>query len=310
MLSTIPSDSNIILPSSTNTSGTAPSTTTLFGGSVGGFSTFEVYVAKETFKFNAAHFVAFESYRERLHGHNYQVGVRMLGQRQIGADGYLIDFGTIKTVTKDICKRLNEHFICPMYSNVLTIRTKEEEQQVDIECQDGTKFSFPLQDCAMLPIVHATTEELAIYLYGEILNGLHADYLLQRQIHTMEITVAEAPGQEATFRMEIPTSLLYANHSVSNTTPKCQMDVREYISTGQVVPMPCLTKDDTNTDRVVRLTTTTQQTGCNCNKLNLMSTQLERIAQAINCGKIISKGTDKTTATVTIQDLQDLLNEE
>ena len=32
---------------------------------------YEVQVKSERFKFNAAHFVAFPGYRERLHGHNY-----------------------------------------------------------------------------------------------------------------------------------------------------------------------------------------------------------------------------------------------
>ena len=32
-----------------------------------------------TRQFNAAHFVAFEGYRERLHGHNYHVSVRLIG---------------------------------------------------------------------------------------------------------------------------------------------------------------------------------------------------------------------------------------
>jgi hypothetical protein len=34
----------------------------------------------------------FAGFRERLHGHNYRVSVRLLGERQIGADGYVIDW--------------------------------------------------------------------------------------------------------------------------------------------------------------------------------------------------------------------------
>lgn len=41
---------------------------------------FEVYVAKEDFKFSSSHFVAFEGFRERLHGHNYSCGVRLRGE--------------------------------------------------------------------------------------------------------------------------------------------------------------------------------------------------------------------------------------
>ena len=38
---------------------------------------YSVFVAKADFKFNAAHFVAYKGFRERLHGHNYTVGVRL-----------------------------------------------------------------------------------------------------------------------------------------------------------------------------------------------------------------------------------------
>ena len=204
-------------------------------------SSFRVYVSKDTFKFNAAHFVAFDGYRERLHGHNYQVGVTLLGNHTIGQDGYVIDFGCIKQATKLVCKRLNEHFICPVYSNVLEIsettttgssNNAPDMEQVQIKCQDGSLFSFPKQDCAMLPLVHATTEELAIYLYAEILSELQADYLVKRNMHTMEITVAEAPGQEATFRHRIPTDGNY------------KLDVREFITKGKLVPLPCLPRKD------------------------------------------------------------------
>ena len=90
-------------------------------------ASFDVYVSKDTFKFNAAHFVAFDGYRERLHGHNYRVGIRLLGKSTIGRDGYVIDFGCIKDVCKRVCKRMNEHFLVPMHSDVLTI-TEEGEQ--------------------------------------------------------------------------------------------------------------------------------------------------------------------------------------
>jgi len=284
-------------------------------GTAGGAS-FEVYVSKDTFKFNAAHFVAFENYRERLHGHNYRVGVRLLGQRQLGADGYLIDFGNVKKVTKQICKRLNEHFLCPMHSNVLDI-VVDDQQQVRIVCRvDGAVFSFPRTDCALLPIVHATTEEIAIYLWAEILNGLQADYLIQRQIHTMEVTVAEAPGQEATFRLEIPKtrSSTDSKEAGSNNNDLFQLDVRSFISTGDVVPMPCLKQRDSSTDAAGENKKTGARVGCCCcgpngchqtSKLEL-SDKLDQLAQAINNGGLERNG--GTGSSVTAKDLQDLLD--
>jgi dihydroneopterin triphosphate aldolase (PTPS-III) / 6-pyruvoyltetrahydropterin synthase len=195
---------------------------------------FEIHVAKETFKFNAAHFVAFEGFRERLHGHNYTVGVRLFGNNRIGADGYLLDFGDVKDVVKEVCKSLNERFLCPMNSDVIDIQ--ERDGSLFLKCQDGALFAMPKSDCALLPIVHATTEELAVYLYGQILTRLGAEKLLQRNIHSMDINVSEAPGQDASFRMQIPES----------TADKDCWDVRNYLPSRKVSVKPCL-KIDSNT---------------------------------------------------------------
>lgn len=35
-------------------------------------------------------------------------------------------------------------------------------------CEDGARFLLPRGDCAMLPIVHSTAEELAQYLWHRI----------------------------------------------------------------------------------------------------------------------------------------------
>ncbi len=201
---------------------------------------FEVNVFKETFKFNAAHFVAYPGFRERLHGHEYRLKVRLLGSRVIGQDGYVLDFGDVKAVTKKVCKNLNEYFLCPMYSPVIQITKIKGDndgedgriESIELNCEDGSKFVFPREDCALLPIAHSTAEELAIHLWGEILLGLDSKFLLKRGIHTMEVTCAEAVGQEAVFRMEIP-----------DTDDKDQIhelcNVRTYISSGEVFPKPC-----------------------------------------------------------------------
>jgi 6-pyruvoyl-tetrahydropterin synthase len=234
-------------------------------------ASFEVHVAKEAFKFNAAHFVAFNGFRERLHGHNYTVGVRLFGARRIGSDGYLIDFGDVKDVVKRICKKLNEHFLCPTLSDVMDINVSDDT--VTLKCQDGALFSFPKGDCAMLPIVHATTEELAVYLYGDILSQLGAERLLGRGIHTMEVNVAEAPGQDATFRLEIP----------ADCSDSAIFDVRTYLATGEVSVTPCL---EVNGEK-----------SCECAKD--FSAQLEQLAKAINSGDLSSGD-----GPVSVQDLE------
>ena len=170
---------------------------------------FEVHVQKEDFKFAASHFVAFKGYRERIHGHNYRVGVRLLGER-IQSDGYLLDFGDVKKAVRKLCKSWNEHFICPMNSDVLKIdefSLGEEEGNVHMRliCEDNSVFVFPKSDCLLLPITHATTEEMSVYIWVKVLEMLEDNsvYLSSRGIKTMEITVQEAVGQESVFRCDV-----------------------------------------------------------------------------------------------------------
>ena len=252
---------------------------------------FEVCVRKDDFKFHAAHFVAFKGYRERLHGHNYKVGVRVLGSRKISSDGYVVDFGNIKAATRKICKELNEHFLCPTLSDAMTITTStiEGQETVKLECEDGSAFSFPRRDCAMLPIVHATTEELAVYLWSRILENLNGEYLLERGVHTMEIIVEEAVGQEATFRLEIPREL---GSSLS-------LDVKSFILQGDIVPSPC----ESSPKKLAE--TSNRSCGAECkNCQQEFSRKLQVLADAINGNKF---GT--SPAIVSIDDLETVIKE-
>lgn len=130
---------------------------------------FEVFVSKADFKFNCAHFIIYNGFRERLHGHNYQLSVRVTGSDQIGVDGYLIDFGDVKKEARKMCKALNEFFICPANSPNMQVTEEDEGVSLCLRCDDGSRFIFPKADVAMLPIAHSSVEELAHYFWVEML---------------------------------------------------------------------------------------------------------------------------------------------
>ena len=52
--------------------------------------------------------------------------MKLLGSHQIGRDGYVLDFGCVKSVTKEVCKELNEYFLVPMFSEVLKITVEDD----------------------------------------------------------------------------------------------------------------------------------------------------------------------------------------
>src|SRR5262245_53237525 len=160
-------------------------------------SQFSVHVAKENLKFSAAHFIAYRGFREALHGHNYQVGVRVEGD--LSGTGYVVDFGLIKKLTKEIVDRIDEHTIIPAQSDCLVI-----EQIADGRVRvryENDEFVFPASDVFLAPIVHSSAEELARFLWDELHAALQARGALAG-VGTLEISVAEGPGQAAIFRKQ------------------------------------------------------------------------------------------------------------
>mmetsp|Transcript_4916 Transcript_4916/g.9259 ORF Transcript_4916/g.9259 Transcript_4916/m.9259 type:complete len:137 (-) Transcript_4916:30-440(-) len=113
-----------------------------------------------------------------------------------------MDFGVVKEHAIKICKSWNEHFICPMESDVLDIDTSEE-CSIKITCEDGAVFVFPKSDCLCLPIIHSTAEELAIVFTDRLIESLTLEYLAQRQVSEMIVTVGETINQQAIYKIQL-----------------------------------------------------------------------------------------------------------
>lgn len=160
-------------------------------------SSYRVVVQKEYLKFSAAHFIAYKGFREPLHGHNYQVSVAIGGT--VGDDGYVLDFGIVKAVAKAVCEELDERVLVPAKSDCVTV--DHEGPSVVLVYEDGARFVFPATDCVLLPIVHASAEELAAYVLSRLREGLGAHAM--RGLTEIEVGVGEAPGQAAYCRAEL-----------------------------------------------------------------------------------------------------------
>ena len=159
---------------------------------------FSIHVAKENLKFSAAHFIAYSGFREPLHGHNYQVAVRVEGR--LSPTGYVLDFGVVKRLTKEIVDRLDERTLVPAQSDCLQIEPLDNGQ---LRISYGTEeFRLPASDVCLLPIVHSSAEELARFIWMELCDALTARHALA-EIMSIEISVAEGPGQAAIYRADV-----------------------------------------------------------------------------------------------------------
>ena len=69
-----------------------------------------LYIDKERHKFSAAHYTIFsQDSRERLHGHNYSVSVRIVAP--VGGNGFSADYNVYKNRVSELCDSLDEYLI-------------------------------------------------------------------------------------------------------------------------------------------------------------------------------------------------------
>ena len=124
-------------------------------------------LSKQNMKFSAAHFLIFdETHAERLHGHNYQVQVRLkIPWSEQNELGYGVDFGVLKKILKEKLDQWDEYVLLPA-------KHKDSKSQVQGESLEvrfrERRYVFPQNEVILLPIVN-TSVELLSELLGEVL---------------------------------------------------------------------------------------------------------------------------------------------
>ena len=157
---------------------------------------YAIHLAKEPFKFSVSHFTIFSpEHAERLHGHNYQVMVR-IGVDQIDPKlGLAFDFNLIKPMIRTICDSMDERILIPERSPYLKI--KKEGSQIRVQFNQKV-YEFPIEDTICLPLVNVTTEELARHIGTNLETGM-------RELPgwtDLEINVEETRGQSVSFKLQ------------------------------------------------------------------------------------------------------------
>lgn len=157
----------------------------------------EITIEKEDMKFSSAHFTIFERSIERLHGHNYQVRLRLRADRL--QHGLLIDFGVLKQEARRLCAELDEHVLLAGQHPELQIRSAGDS--LELQCR-GKRWSLPAEDCRILPVANISCECLAAHLCGSIAARLRQP-LLAAGVHTLVVEVQESPGQSGAADLDL-----------------------------------------------------------------------------------------------------------
>jgi 6-pyruvoyltetrahydropterin/6-carboxytetrahydropterin synthase len=162
-------------------------------GSAGGWS---VTVERGRLGFAAAHMATFGRDLEPLHGHNYAVAVTVTGD--LTADAWVIDFGVLKRLAREVCEELDHRVILQTESPALCLTLVDGA----FEAVFGNRaYRFPASDVVPLAADNSTAERLAEFLWGRLRDGLAQANATN--IKTLAVTIEEAPGQSASFEADL-----------------------------------------------------------------------------------------------------------
>ena len=159
--------------------------------------TWKVLIEHGNLSFSAAHFITFDDQTaEPLHGHNYGVRVEVAGD--LNAHSYVLDFVTLKNITREICKELDHRFLLPRQSRHLQIAEQAGEWEIRF---GNERYLLPQTSVVALPVDNATAERLAEYLAGRISERLHA--LAVTNLTAITVGVEETEMQTAFYTLDL-----------------------------------------------------------------------------------------------------------
>lgn len=136
--------------------------------------------------FSATHIIPGHVKCGRLHGHDYAINAIIEGD--IGSDGVIMDFISVKEFLRGIAAELDHRVIIPGRDSGV----KMSEGVVKYSF-GGKDFVFPEADCAVLDIGVASAETLAEFVLGRVLDKVRFPVNVKR----IEIGVDEGRGQGA-----------------------------------------------------------------------------------------------------------------
>lgn len=136
--------------------------------------------------FSATHIIPGHYKCGRLHGHDYAINATIEGE--IGPDGVIMDFISVKEFLKGIADELDHRVLIPMRDPSV----KVEENSI-IYVREGKKFQFPKEDCVLLDLTICSAEELAEFVLKRVLEKVD----FPKNVHRIEIGVDEGKGQGA-----------------------------------------------------------------------------------------------------------------
>lgn len=158
---------------------------------------YQVRVEKDTFVFSAGHFITYDGdHCERLHGHNYRAAVEVDGP--LDENAYVFDFIALRDIFAAIVAELDHRMLLPGQSDKIHLNDDGDNWKVTYRQR---YWSFPRDECVVLPISNTTTELIARWLGLELLGRFDRKGLKRPERITVHLE--ENFGQWAVWRADL-----------------------------------------------------------------------------------------------------------
>lgn len=152
-------------------------------------------LSKESFKFSGAHFTTFsKTSAEMLHGHNYYVAVSLEGCKKL-EHGMIIDLNEPKKLIKNLLDEMDEKVLIAENDPFTKVEKDSDSLKLSF---NGKNYSFPFEDCFLLPAQNITIEELASFVAKKLLSSFK-DYPIEK----FTVEIAESRGQSCVYTQEV-----------------------------------------------------------------------------------------------------------
>ncbi len=153
---------------------------------------YTVRVSKGSLGFSAGHFITFDGGRcERLHGHDFRVAAEVDGP--LDEDHCVVDFILLSDALGSILDELDHRMLLPGENPAIRVTANEREVEAVFE---DRRWVFPRSDCVVLPVANTTSELLARYLGGRLLDEM--EVRCGKRPSRLRLEIDEGFGQSAT----------------------------------------------------------------------------------------------------------------
>lgn len=145
-------------------------------------------------RFSACHFIPRHEKCSRLHGHSYILRLRLEGD--IGPDGMVMDFVTLKKELRAFAADMDHMVLLPAKSRDASIKSSDGSVEV-ITC--GKRYVFPEEDVRMLDVTVTTAEEMSRMLVDRLV----ADVRFPSNVKSVAVGLDEERGQTAWYKKDL-----------------------------------------------------------------------------------------------------------